>query len=147
MSLIRRSPAGDLTELLARLPEDFVVGAVGASAGAQFVAGPPGAYVIAPHSRIRGGHLPDLDRLASLLRAKLAERLTLVPFIQPLLVSSGREEAADEPVTSLNQPPVVPLDLLLEVLVEGRPILDPATITRLDELVLAGDLASVGPHP
>ena len=142
----------ELGATLGTLPDQFIVSEL---SGAQFVAGPSGVYVIAAvdQSRVRVPDLrsvPDLGRLAAQVRASLADHLTLVPFVQALRVSAeggagaGRSESEH---TEENGSPIVPIDLLVDVLVEGRPILSPATVHRLDELAVSGRLGPTTPMP
>lgn len=141
-----RRPSGDPLDELLALPETFVVGVL---ADARFVAGPPGAYIVAhadnaawrappseppPSVRVGPSVPPDLARLASDVRTALSEHLTLVPFVQPLLVSTASQSHPSVRAT------VVPPELLLDVLVEGPPILNESALARIAAIVAEGHL-------
>lgn len=132
---------------------------VGVLAHARFVAGPPGAYIVAhagtaPSSSSSASSSepaasgpptpsvpPDLARLATDIRTALSEHLTLVPFVQPLLVSTEQRSHPSVRAT------VVPPELLLDVLVEGPPILNEAVLARIAAIVAEGHLDRIQSSP
>lgn len=127
----RQSSETDLAVLLGHLPEDYLVVPL---RSAWFVVGTPGTYVVGDDSSNDDG---AVGRLAGQLRAALAQHLTWVPFVHALLIS-------DE-LRPIPQATVVPPDMLLGVLTEGRRSLDEDTMRRIGELIGRGIIARVAP--
>jgi len=98
---------------------------------ARLVVGPSGAFVVLPH----GPDGPDAGARAAALaeatRSTLAEHLAWVPFIDAVVATAGDGHCGPGATA-------VPLDLLPVVLVEGPPVIDAATLTRIAALVDAG---------
>jgi hypothetical protein len=127
----RQSSQIDLADLLGHLPEDYLVVPL---RSAYFVVGSPGTYVVGDDPSHDDG---EIGRLAGQLRAALAQHLTWVPFVHALLISDD--------LRAIPQATVVPRDLLLGVLTEGRRSLDEDTMRRIGELVGRGIIARVAP--
>jgi len=128
MSWNRRSLQEGLEDCLDRLPDGFGVESIGS---ANVVVGPTGVFVVLAHDgsveRAR-----SLGRLAATIRSAFAERMAWVPFVHALLV--------DDQSGTIAQATVVPPDLLVEVLTEGRRTLEDETIATICELITGGAL-------
>jgi hypothetical protein len=127
----RQSSRTDLADLLGHLPEDYLVVPL---RSAWFVVGTPGTYVVGDGASHDDS---EVGRLAGQLRAALAQHLTWVPFVHALLISDD--------LRAIPHATVVPRDLLLGVLTEGRRSLDDDTMRRIGELVGRGIIARVAP--
>jgi hypothetical protein len=127
----RQTSETDLAVLLGHLPEDYLVAPL---RSAWFVVGAPGTYVVGDDSTNDDG---AIGRLAVQIRAALAQHLTWVPFVHALLVS--------EELRAIPQAIIVPPDMLLGVLTEGRRSLDEDTVQRIGELIGRGIIARVAP--
>lgn len=134
------NPAESLDELLDELAPVYTIASQGA---ARFVAGPSGVFVL-----VWGGDDPDragetAARLAAATRTALADHLAWVPFVDAVVVmpagSQGREGTG--PPLGVTQATAVPFDLLGEVLVEGRPMVDEAALEVVDRLIRTDGLA------
>jgi hypothetical protein len=123
----------DLVDLLGQLPEGYLVTPVHSS---WFVVGPPGVYVLAlerPDDHDDAGL--TVGPLASQVRTALAQHLAWVPFVHAHLVSNH--------LRAIPQATVVPADMLLGVLTEGRPSVDDEIMRRITEMVGRGIIARV----
>ena len=123
--------------LLEELPEGHVVASRGA---ARLVVGPNGGFVVVPSGSRDGGlDVTRAARLASSLaeeaRAALVDGGAFAPFLDAIVVSSGRRRSGVEAAC------VVPLDLLAQVLVEGPPVVGRGVLDRVSELLGAGEVA------
>jgi hypothetical protein len=127
----RQSSETGLADLLGHLPEDYLVVPL---RSAWFVVGTPGTYIVGD-----GASNDDaaIGRLAGQIRAALAQHLTWVPFVHALLISDD--------LRPIPQATVVPSDMLLGVLTEGRRSLDDDTLRRIGELIGRGIIARVAP--
>lgn len=140
MARPRHHGPDDLDQVLATLPDDFTVHALGA---ARFVLGPTGAHVVA----VDDGS-PDapatLAHIAGLVRESLADRVTWVPFVHAMLVTDRTDPCP--PATRV--PPV----LMPGALVDGPTTLDDQARQRLVDALESGVLDRVstipaGSHP
>lgn len=99
---------------------------------AHFVAGSSGIFVLA----LADGDVPKTARkliaLARVTRSRLADHLTWVPFVDSFVVTAqaGSDHA---------EATVVPIDMLLEIICEGPPTVDRATLDRIARMVETGD--------
>ena len=140
MARDRSSSPEPLDEVLGDLPSDFVVRSLGP---VWLVAGPTGIFVVAGgpgamDGSERSAGVLGLGRLAAEVRSVLADQLTLVPMVQPLIVTSRPGGSPDSGAT------VVPPDLLLDVLVSGSTVLGPQALARVAAVVDAGNLQALG---
>ena len=92
------------------------------------MAGFPGAFVVQAADGDVGRGAAELARTTAATRASLADHFAWVPFIDSLLVVPDAE-VRHAAVT------VVPVDLLLQILVDGHQPLDAPTIARVRDLV------------
>lgn len=124
-----RTLTEEVDDLLGSLPESFVVAPVGQL---RLVAGPPGVHLVVADDDATGTTTPDPAALSLRLRALLAEHLTLVPYVHPIVV--GPETEA---VTNATR---VPPELLVELLVEGATILSDYVLNGIRRLASGGIL-------
>jgi len=115
----------ELDRVLGTLPAPFMVHAVGS---ARFVVGATGAYLVLLHDGVEEAR--SVVRVAATIRSALAELMSWVPYVHPMLVTP-------HPVTA-PQATVVSPERLFEVLTTGRPTLEDEILDRLAEL-LDGD--------
>ena len=105
--------------------------------------GPNGGFVVVATTSSGRGPLAGAARhaggLAGEARTSLASLVGMAPFLDALVVSTGRRRSGIEAAC------VVPLDLLHQVLVEGPRVVAADLLDRLDALVTGGDLP--GWHP
>jgi hypothetical protein len=127
----RRPARAALDQLLEALPERFVIESLGP---ARFVAGPQGTYVVGT-AEDTGPEVEDLGQLAAQVRAVLAQHLTWVPFVHPLLVSDDPHPGA--------RVAVVPRSMLVDVLTEGREAIEDDAVDRIHELVHRGLIGAI----
>lgn len=127
----RRPARAALDQLLEALPERFVTESLGS---ARFVAGPQGTYVVGT-AEGTGPEADGLGQLAAQVRSVLAQHLTWVPFVHPLLVS-------DDPHPG-SRVAVVPRSLLVDVLTEGRESIEEDAVDRIHELVHRGLIGAI----
>lgn len=131
MAWPRHHTAGDVDAALESLPEGWLVTPVGP---AHLVLGPNGAQVVAvDDGSDSAAH--DLARLAGAVRAALAERVALMPFVHALLVTDRRDPCP--PATR------IPPSSLALALVDGPPTLGPDDLARLRQAVAEGVLRGV----
>jgi hypothetical protein len=130
-----RNPVEHIDGLLAELSPMYTVASQGA---ARFVAGPSGVFVL-----VLGGD--DVDaaadragRLAAATRASLADHLSWVPFVDAVVVTAAddsRRQPATRAVPGVAPATAVPLDMLGEVLVEGRAVIEFSALGVIDDLL------------
>jgi hypothetical protein len=136
-----RNPVEHIDGLLAELSPMYTIASQGA---ARFIAGPSGVFVL-----VIGGD--DVDRaaeragrLAAATRAALADHLSWVPFVDAVVVTAPddhRLHDVAQGVTGVAPATAVPLDMLAEVLVEGRAVIEFAALGLIDELLHGEALA------
>jgi hypothetical protein len=129
VSRSRRSPREEVDDLLASLPDAFVVAPVDAM---RLVAGPPGVFLVVANDDPTDGAAIDPAPLSLRVRAVLAEHLTLVPYVHPIVV--GPEGAPTSTAT------LVPPELLVSVLLEGAPTLSDYVLNSIRRLAAGGIL-------
>lgn len=116
---------------LAALPGDFAVAGAGTT---RLVIGPPGAFVLegcAPE-RLEVG-AARVAGLAVATRGILADHVSWVPFVDGLVVVADRSPSHPS-VT------VVPVDLLVDTLVQGPEVVSPAVLATVHLLLREGRL-------
>jgi hypothetical protein len=120
-----------LDDVLGDLPGSFVVAADG---DARLVIGPAGAFVLLPLVP-PSGYPTAFDEaahrvraLAARTRSGLSDHLGLVPFLDPLLVSTG-------PLVRGLHVTVAPVDLLADVLTGGPARIDDPTLAAVGDVV------------
>lgn len=123
----RRTYQG-IDEALAALPDMYAVGSHG---DARLVAGPAGAFVVVAAPDDEESAAAPATQLAAELRMLLADHLSWVPFIDTLLVTVEGTEA---------EAAVVPVDLLLDTVTNGRPVIDERALVRIRDLLRRGAL-------
>jgi len=129
------NPAEHLDELLSELAPIYTIASQGA---ARFVAGPSGVFVLVSGRDDPSRAAETAARLAAATRANLAEHLSWVPFVDAVVVTAGdsnRRTGSAE--ASLESPlaTAVPFDMLGEVLVEGRTMVDEAALVVVNRLI------------
>ncbi|CAN5587426.1 hypothetical protein BH20ACT2_BH20ACT2_12230 [soil metagenome] len=134
----------DVDAVLDELPPGYVVAGLSHH---RLVAGPTGAFVVAPAGDAddhRADEAAALHHLAAATREALADHLSWVPFVDPLLVLAPGSEAVVAPGAA-----AMPLDLLRHVLVAHHGVVDDDTLHRLTDLVVCQRLAvaAVVPGP
>lgn len=129
--LVRLDPLGErIDAILAELPAAFVLAR---QASARLVVGPCGAFVIHPADGDVAGAADHLTRLTSVTRNALFDHLTWVPFVDAIVVTR-----TSRPRNHLAT--VVPLDLLGDVLTQGREVVDAGTLNAIRDAVRTGRL-------
>jgi hypothetical protein len=125
--------ASTIDEVLRCLPAQHIVATHG---DARFVAGPAGAFVLLAIPARRPGLdavAGDLHSLALRTRDALCDHLTIVPFLEALLVGAAQQARAVEIS-------VAPVDLLGVVLTEGPQVIDDHTLAAIRLAVQQGHL-------
>ena len=81
-------------------------------------------------------------RLAPTTRATLADHLSWVPFVDAVVVTpgDGRHSANGHDLNAGTGATAVPFDMLIEVLVEGRSVVEFAVLGLIDDLLRANAL-------
>jgi hypothetical protein len=118
---LHRETAGELSQLLHRLPAEFQSVALGSG---HLVVGPTGAFIVAAAGTSAQETADDLVRIAVGMRNELVSRMGVVPFIDALVIVNDRTH---RPVAATGVPP----DLLMPTLMEGPELLPEATRRRL----------------
>jgi hypothetical protein len=128
-----RSAVG-IDEALASLPSDYAVASYGDS---RLVIGPSGAFVLvaAQTAEDRTSAATTLEQLAARTRSALADHLSWVPFIDTLVVAPAHQVKR-----TVNG--VVPVNMLLETICEGRPQVDERALGVVRDLLRRGQLGS-----
>jgi hypothetical protein len=136
-----RNPVEHIDGLLAELSPMYTIASQGA---ARFIAGPSGVFVL-----VLGGD--DVDRaaeragrLAAATRASLADHLSWVPFVDAVVVTAPddqRRQPATQAIAGAAPATAVPLDMLGDVLVEGRAVVEFASLGLIDDLLQDDALA------
>lgn len=116
---------GRLEDILFALPDDVGTGHHGQQ---RLVVSTGGVFVLDPMVPDRGSTPGKAERLATLTRDRLAERLRWVPFVDWFVVTEG------EPITSQ-----IPADLVESTVLEGHSV-DEATVRRIRALLELGEL-------
>lgn len=135
------NPAQRIDGLLTELAPTHTIGSQGR---ARFVAGPSGLFVVVDGTREPLIAADLAAQLAAATRTELAEHLSWVPFIDAVVVihddGHRRQPPPEQP---LGGPALaVPLDLLGEVLVEGRPMVDESALRIVADLLHTEGLGS-----
>jgi hypothetical protein len=124
------TPSQSLDGLLAGLPADWVIGHRDT---ARLAVGPTGAFVLVPGEGDLAAVADHAHELAQRTRAALARHLSWVPFVDAAVVTSDDRHGDAAAI-------LVPLDLLLELLVQGPPVIDRPAIAVLNGLLVARSL-------
>ena len=135
------NPAERLDQLLADLAPMYTTATQGA---ARFVVGPSGVFVLVPSGDDVGEAAHRAARLADATRAALAEHIAWVPFVDAVVVTSAdRYRKATTPAGRMANVPAtaVPLDLLGEMLVEGRSVVADTALRSIRSLLQHDELA------
>jgi hypothetical protein len=135
------NPAEHLDELLTELAPIYTIASQGV---ARFVAGPSGVFVLVAAGDEPNRAAETAARLAAATRAALADHLAWVPFVDAVVVTSGdpgRRTGGEETPLESPQATAVPFDLLGEVLVEGRPMIDETALVVVNRLIRTDGLA------
>lgn len=111
----------DLDRLLASLPGDYALGALGE---ARFVVGPAGGFILQVTGEDLERDTSELLKLTNATRIALSYHLPWVPFLDALLVSPVA-------ITDHHDVTVVPVDLVMDVLRDGHQRLDETTMDRI----------------
>jgi hypothetical protein len=135
------NPAEHLDGLLAELAPIYTIASQGS---ARFVAGPSGVFVL-----VSAGDEPTraaeiAARLAAATRTALADHLSWVPFVDAVVVTDDdghRRHRSTETLPDGTQATAIPFDMLGEVLVEGRPMIDDTALVVLNRLIRTDRLA------
>jgi len=129
--------------LLAELSPTYTIASQGP---ARLVAGPTGVFVLVLSGDDVERATELAARLAPATRAALADHLAWVPFVDAVVVigRDGRRTEHDRephPATGASDAIAVPVDMLGEVLVEGRAVIDLGALGVIDELLREQALA------
>lgn len=125
-SPVRLDPLGDrIDAMLAGLPPAYVLAHQDA---ARLVVGPYGAFVIHPADGDVAAAADRLTELTSTTRNALFDHLTWVPFVDAIVVTRTTRPRN-------HQATVVPLDLLADVLTQGREVVDAGTLNAIRDAV------------
>ena len=116
-----------LDEVLRVLPPEYLVAEYDR---ARLVAGPTGLFALYPSTGDLVHDARAITRAARAVRVALADALTLVPFIDVLVVTT-------EVSASCSGATATPLDLVESVLNDGHQPLDADTLDRITALTLA----------
>lgn len=120
-AVARTTTAPGVAGLLDGLPEGHLVVGVGED---TLVVGPTGAFVIGAAGQDHIATAERVGRRAETLRGVLASVLPWTPFVDALVV-------ADLPVGPVPGASVVPPWMLLDTLLSGPRLLDPAVVVRI----------------
>jgi hypothetical protein len=124
-----------MDDVLDGLPSDWVVGRF---EQARLVVGASGAFVLVAGRDELASAANQAHALAQHTRAVLAHHLSWVPFIDAAVVT-----VVDQPAEAWAT--VVPVDLLGELLVEGKPVIDGPALTVVSSLLDDGRLGDWRP--
>ena len=119
--------------LLAELSPMYTIASQGS---ARFVAGPTGVFVVVFGGEDVRRATELAARLAPTTRATLADHLSWVPFVDAVVVTP--EDGRHSPGHDLHAgtgATAVPFDMLVEVLVEGRAVIEFAVLGLIDDLL------------
>src|SRR5215203_1949833 len=98
---------------------------IASQGSARLVAGPTGVFVLVFGGDDIGWATELAARLAPATRATLADHLSWVPFVDAVVVTAQDERrSADDDLPAPGPATAVPIDMLGEVLVEGRAVID-----------------------
>jgi hypothetical protein len=120
--------------LLAELSPMYTIASQGS---ARFIAGPTGLFVVVFGGDDIGRATELAARLAPTTRATLADHLSWVPFVDAVVVTppNGRHAPAGHDLSATTGATAVPIDMLGEVLVEGRAVIEFAVLGLIDDLL------------
>jgi hypothetical protein len=119
--------------LLAELSPMYTIASQGA---ARLVAGPTGVFVLVFGGDDVGRATELAARLAPATRAALADHLSWVPFVDAVVVTREKgRRSKDHDVRATVGATAVPIDMLGEVLVEGRAVIEFAVLGVIDDLL------------
>ena len=123
--------------LLAELSPFYTIASQGS---ARLVAGPTGVFVLVLSGDDVERATELAARLAPATRAALADHLSWVPFVDAVVVigQDGRRaphDAATHSSTGASDAIAVPVDMLGEVLVEGRAVIELSALGVIEELL------------
>jgi len=124
------TPSHSLDGLLDGLPPGWVIGHREA---ARLAVGPSGAFVLVPGDGDLAEAAEQAHTLAQRTRSALARHLSWAPFVDAAVVTADDRHADAAAI-------LVPLDLLLELLVQGPPVIDRPAISVLHGLIVAHSL-------
>lgn len=126
-----RATVADVSAVLSHLPTDHLVFVL---EGAWMVVGPTGLFVLATHL---GDPDDDVEQAseraaeqASSMRARLAEQLAWVPFVDAFVVTAGVRGERTEGLGC----PTVPLQRLAATIAEAPRTVDEETLAQLARL-------------
>jgi hypothetical protein len=100
---------------------------------ARLAVGPTGVFVLVPDDGNLTAQAEAAHALAQRTRAALARHLSWVPFVDAAVITSADHHLDTAAV-------LVPLDLLLELLVQGSPVIDRPAISVVSGLLVTGSL-------
>lgn len=125
-----RTPLPGIDEVLASLPAEFVVAS---QHDTRLAVGPPGAFVLASvPTPIDDDELDQLivraEAATAATRVILADHLSWVPFIDTLLVVAGDPPRRPHATFAA-------VDLLADMIVEGRPVVSPHAVGVVRDLL------------
>lgn len=123
-----RSSKPGLTDVLSELPERFHC--VQDDSG-WLVVGPTGAFMVGEGARNPRAAGQQLARAAGRFRSAVADELSWAPFVDVLVVAGDQDVVL--PAASL-----VTLDMVIDTITAGPPMLDDETVARLRELAEPG---------
>jgi hypothetical protein len=135
------NPADHLDGLLDELAPIYTIASQGS---ARFVAGPSGVFVLVSAGDEPARAAEIAARLAAATRTALADHLSWVPFVDAVVVTDElghRRKANTETLPDGTPATAVPLDMLGEVLVEGRPMIGDTALVVLNRLIRTGRLS------
>jgi hypothetical protein len=130
---LHRVPADQIDAVLSVLPNTYSTIGLGE---ARLVVGPTGVFVVSPTGDNVQQTADDLVQRAVGLRTELAQRMSLVPFIDALVIVG---DGGERPFAATG----VPLDLLAATITQGPDLLADAVRERLLDAVTA----LLGPKP
>lgn len=128
-----------IDSLLADLAPMYTIGSHGT---ARLVAGPTGVFVVVSGGDDVGWAAELAARLAPATRSSLADHLSWVPFVDAVVVTApnGRRPAETDP-PGPEGATAVPIDLLAEVLIEGRAVVELSVLGQIDDLLRTAELS------
>jgi hypothetical protein len=129
--------------LLAELSPIYTIASQGS---ARLVAGPTGVFVLVLSGDDVERATELATRLAPATRAALADHLAWVPFVDAVVVIGpddrrAAHDADDHTSTGASDAVAVPVDMLSEVLVEGRAVIELSALGIIDRLIREHALA------